>query len=190
MLAVSGIIDFRTPAAGFDQPIQMWLACHERILRMLALLLQLRDHLANDGAIESAQVTAASILRYFAEAAPRHHEDEELDLFPPLLRLVAAEERNEVAKIVNALTAEHVQLDRAWMELRPLLVAIDAGARAQLDERVVAHFVDRYQQHIQRENDKLTPAFQCAFDASTMEAIGGAMAARRGVDWKQLRSAS
>ena len=30
---MTGTIDFRTPGAGFDQPIEMWLACHERVQR-------------------------------------------------------------------------------------------------------------------------------------------------------------
>ena len=36
MNAVS-LIDFRTPAAGFDQPLELWQACHERIADRLVL---------------------------------------------------------------------------------------------------------------------------------------------------------
>ena len=50
--------------------------------RFAALLGRLAEHLGTHGANEDAQVTATSIRRYFNEAAPRHHEDEEVDLFP------------------------------------------------------------------------------------------------------------
>ena len=185
---VSGIIDFRTPAAGFDQPIEMWLACHERILRMLALLIRLRDHLTDSGAIESAQVTAASIRRYFEEAVPRHHEDEEGDLFPRLLNQLEGVERMRIGPVLDALRDEHPLLDRAWAELRPTLTAIEAGTERRLDDHAVVHFVTIYRQHVERENELLAPAFERVFDGTTLEAIGRAMAGRRGVNWEELRA--
>jgi len=122
------IIDFRTPAAGFDQPIEMWLACHERMLRMIALLVRLRGRVAAGGTSESANVTATSILRYFNEAAPRHHEEEEIDLFPRRLMHLKGSEWDKIALVVEALQEEHKQLERAWPELRPALIAFEAGA--------------------------------------------------------------
>ena len=77
---MSAIVEFRSPDAGFDQPIEMWLACHQRVRRFAALLQRLRVHLLSAGADEEAQMSAASIRRYFNEAAPRHHEDEEVDM--------------------------------------------------------------------------------------------------------------
>ena len=38
------------PAAGFDQPFEMLLACHQRVDRMLRLLQRLAPHLATHGA--------------------------------------------------------------------------------------------------------------------------------------------
>ena len=66
---MTSTIDFRTPGAGFDQPVEMWLACHERVQRFAALLSRLADHVRKQGADEDAQVTATSIRRYFNEAA-------------------------------------------------------------------------------------------------------------------------
>lgn len=185
---MSGIIDFRTPAAGFDQPIEMWLACHERLLRMTALLIRLRDHVAGGGALESAQVTATSILRYFDEAAPRHHEDEELDLFPRLMKHVKGAERDKIVETVDVLRAEHIELDRLWKVVRPILTELAEAVKVSLSEDAVLHFVNAYQQHVERENEMLSPAFRRAFSDAELEAIGCAMAGRRGVHWDELRT--
>lgn len=183
---MSGIIDFRTPAAGFDQPIEMWLACHERILRMTALLLRLREHIAAGGSIESAGVTATSILRYFDEAAPRHHEDEELTLFPRLLAHLQSANRQKVENAIAALRDDHARLEAAWAQLRPTLVAITAGTVTTLDTAATVDFVTDYRQHVQRENEVLALAFVRVFDKAELEVIGRAMATRRGVKWEGL----
>ena len=47
-------------------------------------------------------------------------------------------------------------------------------------------FVTDYREHVERENDVLASAFRRAFDAAELEAIGRAMAARRGLDWDEL----
>ena len=81
MNAVSRL-DFSSPSAGYDQPLEMWIDCHKRIARMNSLLQRLVDHLKHHAVDKHAGVTATSIRRYFDEAAPRHHDDEEVDLFP------------------------------------------------------------------------------------------------------------
>jgi pyridoxamine 5'-phosphate oxidase len=185
---MSGIIDFRTPATGFDQPIEMWLACHERMLRMIALLVRLREHVAAEGASESAAVTAASIMRYFDEAAPRHHEDEEIDLFPRVQLRLKGAARGKIISTIDVLQDEHELLNSAWTELRPALIAIESGAGNQLDDDATTLFVKRYRQHVEQENEVLAPAFQRAFDQPELEAIGRSMAERRGVNWEELRA--
>ena len=45
------VIGFRAPAAGFDHPIEMWQACHERVKRMSALLQRLAQHRDLDPAL-------------------------------------------------------------------------------------------------------------------------------------------
>ena len=73
------------PAAGFEEPFGMLAACHERMQRMLALLARLRTHVASHGPDAQAQQAARDVMRYFDQAAPQHHRDEELHVFPPLL---------------------------------------------------------------------------------------------------------
>ena len=77
----------RAPAVGPEAPFEMLEACHERMQRSLQLLQKLQDHLARHGHDASAVQAAQDVLRYFNLAAPLHHQDEELHVFPPLLAL-------------------------------------------------------------------------------------------------------
>ncbi len=184
-------IDFRTPAAGFDQPLELWLACHERVQRMTKLLTRLAPHLAQHGAEATARETATSIRRYFDQSAPHHHDDEEVDLFPLLRQRVAA--RGDDALLarldaaVRTLEREHVELGEQWRELRAVLLQVEAGAAAiRLDDEAVRRFVDGYRAHIELEEGVIAPALRAALTEDDLQAIGRAMAARRGADWNTL----
>ena len=72
-------------APSFDDPLGMLRACHGRIERQLVTLDRLERHLPEHGADADAQAAAAAILRYFDNAAPNHHADEEASVFPRLL---------------------------------------------------------------------------------------------------------
>lgn len=184
-----GTIDFRTPAAGFDQPLELWLACHERVRRMCTLLQRLLEHLREQGADEQARVTAASIRRYFDEAAPRHHEDEEIDLFPRLLQRLEGRTDSEAAGVRNAialLESDHREMGRLWSILREALGAIEGGDAAALDEAVVGLFVSRYRSHCEVEDTVIAPALKRALSEQELEAVGRAMAQRRGIDWDEI----
>ena len=73
---------FGAPAAGLDAPFEMLAACHDRVVRMLALQARLRQHLQDKGCDEPARQAARDVMRYFDLAAPLHHQDEELHVFP------------------------------------------------------------------------------------------------------------
>ena len=184
------VIEFRAPAAGFDHPIEMWQACHDRVKRMSTLLQRLARHIGTHGADTDAQVTATSILRYFDEAAPRHHEDEEIDLFPLLLeRAAGAPAAFDAARIgaaIRTLQAEHASLTELWQAMREPLLRVQAGEHADLDEVRALAFSTRYRAHIALEESELRPALEQALDADDLRRVGRAMAARRGVDWDEI----
>jgi hemerythrin-like domain-containing protein len=191
-------IDFRTPAAGFDQPLAMWLACHERVARMTGLLARLREHLQTqaiasvNAADTEAQHSATSIRRYFDEAAPRHHDDEEVDLFPAVLRRLAAggdaARLARVSAAIERLQQDHAEINLLWSHLREQLVRVERGEPAQLDATEVAQFVERYRAHIALEETEVSSAAHAMLTAEDLGAIGQAMAARRGVDWHEITS--
>ena len=186
---ISSRIDFSTPAAGFDQPLAMWLACHERVLRMCGLLQRLREHIRDNGVDEPAGITAGSILRYFNDAAPRHHDDEEQDLFPRLLQRLSGEARDTIAHAVDQLQAEHSSIGEDWAALKPELEAVERGEPVSLERAAVDAFLSRYRQHLALEETVLAPSMQLAFDQATWTEIGKSMAARRGVNWDDLHAA-
>jgi hemerythrin-like domain-containing protein len=186
MATGKSLIDFRTPAAGFDQPLALWEACHERVQRMVGLLERLLEHLRVHGADESARVTATSIRRYFDEAAPRHHEDEEIDLFPRLQAKVSGAPAERIHQAIATLRADHEELHGIWTQLRLALQAVERGEPATFDEAAVAIFVTRYRTHIELEESVLAPALARVLGKRELAKIGRAMAARRGVKWEEI----
>lgn len=185
------LIDFRTPAAGFDQPLELWLACHDRVRRMTGLLERLAPHVADKGADDAARATATAIRRYFDEAAPRHHEDEEVDLFPLLRRRVperAPSDWAAVSAALDRLEADHVELGKLWQQMRTLLQAIEAGEPAHIERDAARRFGDGYRQHCELEDTVIAAALKQCLTADDLDAVGQAMAERRGVDWAHLHS--
>lgn len=180
---MTATIGFHSPAAGFEEPVAMWLACHQRVRRFANLLQRLRRHVQQSGADEEAQQAAASIRRYFNEAAPRHHEDEEVDMFP-LLHERCSERDREVLEVLERVERDHLTMAERWREIDAVLARISAGERAELDENAVVAFASAYDRHIDDEESVLLPALQRVVTAAEWSAIGRNMAERRGVGWK------
>lgn len=86
-------------APTFEQPFEMLHACHDRVRRMLALLDRLVAHIPANGVDRQAREAARDVLRYFDEAAPQHHLDEELHVFPRLESGAPAGVRELVARL-------------------------------------------------------------------------------------------
>jgi hemerythrin-like domain-containing protein len=167
------------PAAGFEQPFEMLEACHERVHRMLALLARLRGHLREHGADVQAQQAARDVMRYFDQAAPQHHLDEELHVFPPLL----AQGEARVVQVVQRLRQDHVQMESRWQAAREVLAAV-AEARVQRlsedDEARLDAFAGLYDDHIRAEEEIAYPAAQAVLDAPARSAMSEDMMRRRG----------
>lgn len=185
---MTATIDFRSPSGGFDEPLELWLACHERVRRFCLLLERLRRHVEEHGADMEATSSATSIRRYFNEAAPRHHADEEIDLFPRLLKRLAerptpidAAEAARVRSAIHTLTAEHRANETVWAALDATLAQIELGVAARLDAGQVDAFGRTYRQHIEVEESVVMLAMQHHFSAADWEDVGAAMAKRRGV---------
>jgi hemerythrin-like domain-containing protein len=175
-LAPTGTLQ-AAPAPTFDDPFGMLVACHVRMRRQLATLARLAQHVPEHGADADARAAASAILRYFDEAAPNHHADEDRSVLPRVL-----ERRPELADLVAGIGAEHQTLDRQWRKLRPLLSGIAAGRNEALPPLLVRTICDGYLAHLEEEEARLFPAAQACLDAATVTTIGREFAARRGVD--------
>lgn len=165
-------------APTFDNPLGMLRACHRRIEKQLATLDRLQRHLPEHGCDDDARNAARAILRYFDTAAINHHADEERSIFPRLVATVG----NEAQGIASELERDHRQLATQWDRVRPLLVGIAAGQRANLSPREVLELREAYARHIALEESTLIPLAESAFDGDTLRMIGEEMAARRNVD--------
>jgi hemerythrin-like domain-containing protein len=168
------------PAAGFEQPFEMLQACHERVARMLALLGRLREHLPGHGADQSARDAARDVMRYFDQAAPQHHRDEELHVFPPLL----AQGEPETVALVRRLQQDHVQMESRWQDARRVLAAINAGelqALGPAQDAALDAFAGLYDGHIQAEEGVAYAAAIELLDEPARRAMGQEMMRRRGV---------
>jgi hemerythrin-like domain-containing protein len=170
------------PAAGFDAPFEMLSACHERVERTLDLLVRLQRHLLDEGWDEQAAQAARDVMRYFDLAAPLHHQDEELHVFPVLL----AHGDGPVQAVVRRLQQDHLAMEQAWSRARALLQAVadsaSAGSWTPWDAtalQTLDGFAARYGEHIRLEEEQVYPAAQAVLDATALSAMGEDMQRRR-----------
>ncbi|AAP85985.1 Hemerythrin-like domain-containing protein (plasmid) [Cupriavidus necator H16] len=159
---------------GFDSPIELLLACHEKVRRFAGLCQRLEQHAALHGADDEARTAAASVLRYFQIAAPLHHADEEEDLFPALRELGDV----SLTARIDELDAEHGRLGDLWCCVKPWLEAMSQGARHPAPPELSA-FATLYPEHALREEREIYPAV-VRLSRDRLAEIGQRMAQRRG----------
>ena len=179
MTASLALPGFGDPAVGFDTPFDMLEACHERVLRSLALLQKLQDYLHDHPCDDSARQAARDVLRYFDMAAPLHQEDEELQVFPPLLERGGA----DTVAAVRELQQDHEAMSANWQAARALLQALAEGSQESFsapDEAVLARFAGVYAEHIRLEEDLVYPAARALLAPEAVQAMGAEMRRRRG----------
>jgi len=163
-------------APTFDDPFGMLVACHVRMRRQLATLERLPRHLVQNAADSEASAAANAILKYFDQAAPNHHADEDVSLLPRLRERAPA-----LRDLCTRIGEEHRALERHWRKLRPLLSGIAAGRNEGLPPALVRTVCEGYLAHLEREERQLFPAAQASLDAEAVAAMGREFAARRNV---------
>lgn len=173
------------PESLFTDPVGLLMDCHRRIERFLSVLVQVSAR-TQGGPLTSAQRTALdTALRYFREAAPKHTADEEQTLFPRLRSLDLPEVKAVLAQ-VNRLEREHTQAETSHAEIDRLgqewlaagWLPPASGARFSA---LVAGLADLYREHIAVEEREVFPVASAALGKRQRDAMGGEMAARRGL---------
>lgn len=160
-------------AATWDEPIEMLYACHSKVKKFCEQLTRLPEYLAQHGCNDIAQTTAKQILTYFNQAAPLHHDDEELDFFPLL-----AQHAPQAQATIDELTRQHHVLYANWREMSGELNALLSGSQVTLNRETIARFTSGYTQHIELEE----PLFELGkqhIPENQLREIGKIMAARR-----------
>jgi hypothetical protein len=167
---------------GFDDPLEMLLACHRRIEKQLETLKSLRAHVASKGVDAEASTAAQAVLRYFLKSATDHHEDEK-DLFPLLeQRITDRGERARFDALRRELERDHRQIESQWARLRKPLEGIAEGLTRTLPPTEVHAFISAYARHIVAEEAALQEFFDRWLDDRDRKALGRSMSARRAAE--------
>jgi hemerythrin-like domain-containing protein len=172
---------FNSPAAGFEVPLEMLSACHGRVESQCQTLLRLVPHVAANGPDQAAREAAQNVMRYFDTSAKHHHADEEEDLFPALLRAAPEAELARLRELIDALLAQHRELELAWGQVRWKLEGIWLGMKPDLGLDEVERMVELYRAHIAREEEALLPLAARLLTEAQLDVVGRAMRLRRGI---------
>jgi pyridoxamine 5'-phosphate oxidase len=170
-----------TPGPDFNQPIAALKHCHDRIRKQLETLTRLQQHLHQEGVTVDAKQAATAILRYFNQAAPQHHADEEENLLPMLQATVAGEDAATLGSMMPEVLDEHRQMEDTWHSLGTQLEALANGQGKDLEQDIVERFTDLYTRHMEKEEGSIAPMAKRLFSPQQMQQLGDAMRARRGI---------
>jgi hemerythrin-like domain-containing protein len=172
----------RSPGVGFEAPFEMLEACHERVQRMLDLLTRLRNHVAKNGCDVQANDAAVDVMRYFDLAAPLHHQDEELHVFPAVLAM----RNDQLDLLVLRLRQEHLEMENLWCQVRLALARVEqenANTKVPFSQAELAcmdAFVAIYINHIRSEEGLVFPGARRELNPEQMSVISREMTRRRG----------
>jgi|Laugresp1bdmlbsn_1035097.scaffolds.fasta_scaffold07524_2 hemerythrin-like domain-containing protein len=170
-----------SPEVGFEAPFEMLTACHERVERMLNLVSRLVLHLATTGWDMQAATAASDVMRYFDLAAPQHHLDEEIHVFPAVLTL----QKGRLDLLVYRLKQEHIQMEKNWGHIREILDRVAHADEkrwtdlSRTDTVAIALFQKIYKNHIQEEEAYIYPAAIQALDRTQLDVMTRDMVRRR-----------
>ena len=175
---------FSSPAAGFDDPLAMLQACHDRVRRSLNLLDRVCERVVEGRIDDAVHKAAGDVLRYFDQAAPQHHEDEEQHIFP---RVLAATRDPTVRAAVVKLQEDHLAMEAHWARLRTPLAVGHARNFGAEQIGMARDFVALYDGHGETEESLVFPFAATLIDDETRRAIGEEMAGRRGAKPRTAR---
>ncbi|KIA79030.1 hemerythrin domain-containing protein [Chromobacterium amazonense] len=162
------------PSPSFDQPLEMLLACHDKIRRFCDLLDKLPPYIEENGVDEAARNTIDDVVRYFDIAGPSHHTDEEEELFPLIEERIPT-----AASRLEQLSAEHGYLHSCWNAIRDDLVALRDGRIKQISKNELQEFARQYRDHAATEEAWLFPAAASTLSPEELKLAGARMATRR-----------
>jgi pyridoxamine 5'-phosphate oxidase len=173
-------MDLFDPAPDFARPLEALVACHRRIEQKIVTLNKLVCHIAQRGPDTEAQAAAEGVRHYFQVAAPLHHQDEELDLFPlVLLQAKKPDLQARAFDIIARMMVEHRQFEDLWLEIEPLLKKIEAGEISPFPPDLIKTFSQAHRRHIANEESVLLPMAMQLLSQEQLSALGISMKARR-----------
>jgi hemerythrin-like domain-containing protein len=165
-----------------DAPLQDFSKCHVGFVTVLESALGLPEMI--DTAARSRSC-AADMLKMFRDRLLAHHDDEERDLFPAVLRVAQpGDEADRARTMVAQLVREHREIAQLWKQLEPAVQAIANGYLPQLDSALLHELVRRFNEHVRTEEEEFLPFAQqvLARQAEDMAMLGMALHRHHEVD--------
>jgi hemerythrin-like domain-containing protein len=159
---------------GFDQPLEMLEACHQKMLEHCDLLERLIQHINEQGVDMEASGAAGRVFRYFNTSAKLHHQDEEQDLFPLLSRQTI-----KIAELIHGLRQDHQRMNELWSQLAPGLKRPQELEGNEALQDLAREFIGLYREHIRRENKEFIPLASHSLSTRQLKDAGDAMKRRR-----------
>lgn len=169
-------------SASFEQPIELLLSCHEKITHFSSALLKIIIALQKEGWNEQYAHSIDQVRHYFNVAAPEHHLDEEVHLFPAIIALdpeLKKAHSMDILTTINNMIKEHVESDALWDTLDTML-AEHSEDFATL-EKLARQFKTDMHEHARIENEQIFPYAKKHISESDFKKIGLAIAKRRGI---------
>ncbi len=141
-----------------DTPLQDFSSCHAGFVTVLEAALGLPEMIVTAARSRSC---AADVLKMFRDRLLAHHDDEERDLFPAVLRIAqAGEEADRARSMVAQLIREHREIAQLWKQLEPAVQAIATGDLPRLDPELLQELVRRFNEHVRLEEEQFLPFAQ------------------------------
>ncbi|MCW8931927.1 MAG: hemerythrin domain-containing protein [Gammaproteobacteria bacterium] len=169
----------------FEQPIELLLSCHEKIIHFSSALHELSIALKQKGWTDEIKTSSDQIRRYFNIAAPEHHLDEENHLFPAIIALDPKFKHAEstiILQQLNRMIKEHVESDALWETLDAML---EEQSKDFLTlESLTQEFKKDMHEHARIENEEIFPYAKKHLSAAKLKDIGLSIAKRRGISSK------
>jgi hemerythrin-like domain-containing protein len=158
-----------------DAPLQDFSKCHVGFVTVLEASLGLPEMIATAA---RSRTCAADMLKMFHNRLLAHHDDEERDLFPAVLRVAEpGEEADRAQAMVAQLVREHREIAQVWKQLEPAVQAVANGYLPQLDAVLLRELVQRFNEHVRAEEEEFLPFAHrvLARQADDMAMLGSAL---------------
>jgi iron-sulfur cluster repair protein YtfE (RIC family) len=162
-------------AAEDEAPLEDFSRCHAGFVTVLETSLGLPAMIATAA---RSRACAGDMLKMFRDRLLAHHDDEERDLFPAVLRATQpGAETDRARAMVDQLVREHREIAQLWKQLEPAVQAVANGYLPSLDAACLQELVRRFNEHVRLEEDAFLPFAQrvLARQAEGMAMLGLAL---------------
>ena len=166
---------FSHTAPDFSDPLGLISACHQRIRDHASLLELIIERFEKDEVDADVREAARKVHTYFNTAAKHHHQDEEKNIFPLLIR-----QSLKIADIIHKLKQDHQRHNELWSVIQPVLKRLPESLDDHFKQSAY-EFTALQRDHAKIEDEDLFAMAKHILSSEQLRKIGKAMAERRGV---------